>query len=182
MAVRVVQATGRVVRDAIGLELIVQRRLPLPAAEVWEWMTAPARLKQWMGVLRGRPAVGATLQLKMTAEDGAPTEPLEVIECDPLRRYVVEQGTGGQVWRLRVSLAETTLVTGEPVTTVFLGHRLDSARLAGDVGPGWEYYLDRLVAAVDGTPMPDFADYYPQQKPYFERIAMDGDPVGWPAS
>ena len=177
MAVRVVQATGRVVRDAIGLELIVQRRLPLAAVEAWEWVTAPARLKKWMGTLKGKASVGATLQLTMTAEAGKPTEPIEVIECDPQRRFVVEQRSGDQTWRLRISLAET-----DAGTTVFLGHRLENARLAGEVGPGWEYYLDRLVAAVGGDPMPDFADYYPQQKPYFERIAMDGDPVGWPAS
>jgi uncharacterized protein YndB with AHSA1/START domain len=182
MAVRVVQATGRVVRDAIGLELIVQRRLSLSAMETWEWVTAPARLKKWMGTLKGRPSVGATVHLTMTAEDGSPTEALDVLECDPLRRFVVEQRVGDQLWRLRISLAETTLPGGEASTTVFLGHRLDTARLAGEVGPGWEYYLDRLVAAVGGSPMPDFADYYPQQKPYFERIAMDGDPVGWPAS
>jgi uncharacterized protein YndB with AHSA1/START domain len=182
MAVRVVQATGRVVRDAIGLELIVQRRLPVPAAEAWEWVTAPARLKKWIGTIKGRAEVGATLQLTMTAERGSPAEPIEVLECDPLRRYVVEQRTGDQVWRLRISLAETTLPNGEESTTVFLGHRLDNARLAGEVGPGWEYYLDRLVAAVGDAPMPDFTDYYPQQRPYFERLAMDGDPVGWPAS
>jgi uncharacterized protein YndB with AHSA1/START domain len=182
MAVRVVQATGRVVRDAIGLELIVQRRLPLSAAEAWEWVTAPARLKQWMGTLKGRAGIGATLQLTMTAEDGGPTVPLEVLECDPLRRFVVQQGAGDGSWRLRVSLAETTLPTGDVSTTVFLGHRLDNARLAGEVGPGWEYYLDRLVAAVGDAPMPDFADYFPQQRPYFERLAMDGDPVSWPAS
>ena len=182
MTVRVVQATGRVVRDAIGLELIVQRRLTLPAAEAWGWVTAPSRLKKWMGTLKGRADVGATLQLTMTAEDGSPTESIEVLECDPQRHFVVEQRSGDQIWRLRVSLAETTLRTGEASTTVFLGHRLDNARLAGEVGPGWEYYLDRLVAAVGESPMPDFADYYPQQKPYFERLAMDGDPVGWPAS
>jgi hypothetical protein len=113
----------------------------------------------------------------MIAEAGSPTESLEVLECDPLRRFVVQQGTGDQVWRLRISLAET-----DAGTTVFLGHRLDNARLAGEVGPGWEWYLDRLVAAVGGSQMPDFADYYPQQRPYFERLAMDGDPVSWPAS
>lgn len=173
----VVQATGKVVRDAIGLELIVQRRLPIGIDDAWEWMTAPARLKKWMGSLKGRARIGATLQLTMTAENGSPSESLEVIECEPPRRYVVEQRAGDEIWRLRISLAET-----DAGTTVFLGHRLDTARLAGSVGPGWEFYLDRLVAAFHEGPMPDFADYYPQQRPYFERIAMDGDPVGWPAS
>jgi uncharacterized protein YndB with AHSA1/START domain len=178
----VVQATGRVVRDALGLELIVQRRLPVGATEAWEWVTAPARLKHWIGTVKGRPGPGSTVQLTKTAEDGKPTARLEVLECDPPRRYVVEQITDGARWRLRISLAEITASSGEPSTTVFLGHRLHSARLAGEVGPGWEYYLDRLVAAQRGTPMPDWDDYFPQQRPYFERLAMDGDPAGWPAS
>lgn len=177
MAVRVVQATGRVVRDANGLELIVQRRLPMPLDEAWEWVTAPARLKQWMGSLKGRPTLGADLQLRMTAEDGSPTVALEVVECEPRLRYIVEQRDDPQPMRVRVSLAHT-----DAGTTVFLGHRLANARMAGDYGPGWEWYLDRLVAATTGAPMPDFADYSPQQKPYFERVAMDGDPVSWPAS
>ncbi len=164
-------------RDALGLELIVQRRLPIPVDDAWEWVTAPARVKQWIGILKGRPSVGAVLQLTMTAEDGKPTAPLEVLECDPLRRYVVEQAAGDERWRLRISLAET-----DAGTTIFLGHRLDNARLAGSVGPGWEYYLDRLVAAYQAEEMPDWNDYFPQQRPYYERLAMDGDPVGWPAS
>ena len=40
-------ASGRVVRDRAGLEVIVERRLALPAADVWVWLTAPARTKRW---------------------------------------------------------------------------------------------------------------------------------------
>lgn len=171
----VVQATGRVVRDALGLEVIVQRRLPVGLEEAWEWVTAPAKLKQWIGVLKGRPGVGATVQLQMTAEDGKPTSDLHVVECEPLRRYVVEQRSDDETWRLRISLAETGAGT-----TIFLGHRVDDWRAAGMFGPGWEYYLDRLVAAHGKDPMPDFDEYFPQQRPYFERLALDGDPVAWP--
>lgn len=30
--------------------------------------------------------------------------------------------------------------------------------MAGEVGPGWEYYLDMLVAAREGKPLPSFGD------------------------
>ncbi|WP_198958148.1 MULTISPECIES: hypothetical protein [Amycolatopsis] len=36
----------------------------------------------------------------------------------------------------------------------------------GEIGPGWEYYLDLLVAARTGAPRPEFTDYYPAVKPY----------------
>jgi len=29
------------------------------------------------------------------------------------------------------------------------------------MGPGWEYYLDRLAAAMHGNAMPDWDDYWP---------------------
>jgi hypothetical protein len=37
--------------------------------------------------------------------------------------------------------------------------------------PGWEYYLDYLVASRNGTTMPDFNDYYPSQKAYYLDLA-----------
>jgi hypothetical protein len=47
-------------------------------------------------------------------------------------------------------------------------HHLESTEGVGEVGPGWEYYLDLLVAARGSTPKPTFDDYYPSMKPYFE--------------
>ena len=37
-------------------------------------------------------------------------------------------------------------------------HRVDPA-VIGEIGPGWEYYLDQLVAASSGAPLPDFDAY-----------------------
>jgi len=33
-------------------------------------------------------------------------------------------------------------------------HHLDEEAKSEEVGPGWEYYLDRLVAAMNDNPMP----------------------------
>jgi hypothetical protein len=46
-------------------------------------------------------------------------------------------------------------------------HHLSDRKLAGDYGPGWEYYLDMLVAARAGQPLPTFDEYYPAQKAYY---------------
>ena len=40
----------------------------------------------------------------------------------------------------------------------------------GEVGPGWEYYLDMLVAAREGASLPKFDTYYPAQKDYFTAL------------
>ncbi len=35
---------------------------------------------------------------------------------------------------------------------------------------GWEYYLDMMIASRDGTPLPDFVDYYPAQQGYYDGL------------
>ncbi|MCU1422781.1 MAG: ATPase [Microbacteriaceae bacterium] len=172
-----VQATGRVVRDREGLELIVERRVAAPSSEVWEWLTVPARLRKWIGAWKGRPAVGGTIEFTMLFEEGATAETVTILDCVPAERFSAEWAAGGSNWRMGFSLAEV-----DGATRLYLAHRLSDAREAGSVGPGWEYYLDRMIAARAGAPLPEFADYYPVQRPYYERLAMDGDPVGWPGT
>ena len=76
-----------------------------------------------------------------------------------------------------ISLAEV-----DGVTMLFVGERVSDWRAAGAAGPRWEYALDRLRAGVLGETAPDAAGYLPSQRPYYERLAMDGDPVSWPPS
>jgi hypothetical protein len=47
----------------------------------------------------------------------------------------------------------------------------------GAYGPGWEYYLDMLVAARDDLPAPSFDDYYPAMKPYYEALPTQTNPA-----
>lgn len=144
-----IHGTGQVVRDRNGLELIVQRRLPVPVAEAWEWLTSPRRLKRW--------ATRAT-----------------VLEREPHRRVTATWGSDPAP--VTVSLADL-----DGSTVVYASRRVPSARQAGISGPELELSLDRLVAAQTGTAMPTAESYMPQQ-PYYERLAMDGDPEAWPAS
>ena len=44
--------------------------------------------------------------------------------------------------------------------------------LATDVGPGWDYYLDRLVAAETGGDVVavDFAEYHPADADHYRGL------------
>ena len=89
-----------------------------------------------------------------------------VIEaCEPPRRLVVTAIDESGNWRLEARLNET-----DGVTELTLVHHVDDEIAVGEVGPGWEYYLDMLVASRDGSARPDFDDYYPAQKDYFEAL------------
>lgn len=174
---RQVPPTGRVARDADGLEVIVSRSIPAPASEVWEWVTRPEQVRRWYGAFRGTPRPGSVHSVKLTAEEGSPTVRIAVVECVPGERYVIETAGVAAPWRITVSVADLGASS-----RLFIAQRIETAREAGEAGPGWEYYLDRLIAAREGGRMPDFADYFPSQRPYYERLAMDGDPVAWPAT
>ena len=56
------------------------------------------------------------------------------------------------------------------VTELRFTHHLDSTEGVGEIGPGWEYYLDLLVAAREGAPAVEFDDYYPAMKPYYDGL------------
>lgn len=144
----VVQPNGRVVRDRRGLEVIVERRIPLPADELWLWLTTPTKVRKWIGSTTSR-----------------------VLEADERVEL-----TGGD-WTAILSIAGL-----DRGTIVYAKERADTAREAADAGPRWEHSLDRLLAAIAGAKAPTLEPYIATQRPYYERLAMDGDPVGWPPS
>jgi uncharacterized protein YndB with AHSA1/START domain len=157
--------TGHLIDGPEGLTLQLHRTLDRPPEDVWSYLVDPELLR-WYGTYTGDPASGS-VQLAMAE---APDQPREcVIElCEPPSRLrVTLRDPQGGTWRLRLSLdaaAEgpgTDLVFRQPVAGV--------EGMAGDIGPGWEYYLDRLAAALRGGDVDavDFGDYYPAQKEHY---------------
>jgi hypothetical protein len=82
--------------------------------------------------------------------------------CDPPHHLAVRSVDNYGSWHLEAHLTERNGVT----ELRFVQH-LDDSTKVGEVGPGWEYYLDNLVAARTDGPRPDFSDYYPAQKAYY---------------
>ena len=66
---------------------------------------------------------------------------------------------------------EITLTQTGSVTELRFVHHLTNRKLARDFGPGWEYYLDNLVAARVGEKLPTFDEYYPSQKQHYLDLA-----------
>jgi hypothetical protein len=93
--------------------------------------------------------------------EGPPAE-MQIEACEPPRHLAVRSVTEYGDWRLEAHLSEANGVTELRFT-----HHLDAVTSIGDVGPGWEYYLDNLVASRSDGPLPDFNDYYPSQKAHY---------------
>ncbi|MCA9640726.1 MAG: SRPBCC family protein [Polyangiaceae bacterium] len=156
------QPTGKVEKTSTGADLVIERRFKGTLEEVWESVTNSESTARWIGPWRGEPGVGKTVVLTMSFEDGAPDDEMRIEACDPPHHLAV-RSFGQYAVFLEVTLKE--VAAGEVL--MHFVHHVDQPEMVGDYGAGWEYYLDRLVASRDDSPMPTFDEYYPGQKAYF---------------
>jgi uncharacterized protein YndB with AHSA1/START domain len=154
--------TGRLRTTATGRDLVLIRTFRAPIDDVWDSVTQPERVGRWFGTWSAEVVVGVPFEFTMTAEEGNPVCAMTVTTCTPPRHLAASTVDDYGTWNLEVNLTEANGVT----TLEFIHHLPPDAPL-GDVGPGWEYYLDRLVASREGGAMPDFDDYYPSMQDYF---------------
>ena len=146
-----IEPTGRIEPTAEGRDLVIVRSVRAPIEDVWASLTEPARFERWYGTMEGEPGPGATVMVTMTAEENSAPEPARIQECDPPDGFSAELGADDPPWRVAVRLVEE-----DGVTTLTFVHHLTPEIDATDVGPGWEYYADRLEAAHHDRPMPDW--------------------------
>jgi uncharacterized protein YndB with AHSA1/START domain len=153
------QPTGRV----DGEQLIITRTFRAPIEDVWTSVTKSESLERWFGRWEGDAGVGKTVRLLMVFEKGEAWTNVLIETCDAPHHLVVMTTSDFGTKRMEVKLAQT----GETTHLTFVHYLGDKRKMAGEFGPGWEYYFDNLVAARAGEPLPKFEDYYPSQKQYF---------------
>jgi uncharacterized protein YndB with AHSA1/START domain len=156
--------TGRLV----GQDLVLTRTFRAPVDDVWASLTDPERTARWFGPWEGDAAPGKPIKIQMVHEEGEPWMDMTVDACEPPRRLALSSESEHGNWYLEMVLTESAGVT----ELRFVQH-LTGTEGVGEVGPGWEYYLDALVAARDDQPMPSFDDYYPSMKEHFEAQRPD---------
>jgi uncharacterized protein YndB with AHSA1/START domain len=145
-----------------GNELILTRTFRATIDDVWTSVTDSDSTARWFGRWEGEAGEGKTVRLQMLHEKGQPWMEVRIEKCEPPRHLVVQAKDDYGEWRLELTLAQQA-----ETTTLHFVHHLSDRKLAGDVGPGWEYYLDMLVAARAGQSLPAFDDYYPSQKAHY---------------
>ncbi|GLY13814.1 hypothetical protein Kisp01_08300 [Kineosporia sp. NBRC 101677] len=148
--------TGRITRDQNGARLVFTRAYSVPVQQLWAALTEPEQTARWIGRWEGDPTSG-TVSLHMSAEEGTPASPVRIDSCAAPYVLAVTTPAEGEPWTLRLVLSSTA--SGSSLT--FTHEQAGSPDL-GSIGPGWEFYLDRLAAVLDGGEVPeDFEKYYP---------------------
>lgn len=160
-----IQGTGT--RDhSNALEL--RRSFRIRATKLWRYLVDSDYLDQWFGAWQGDPE-SRRVQVTLSAEEGSPTESVEILDCDQRALLLeVRTGQGSERWQLELHI-ETR---DEGSELVFRMPGLDP-QMASSVGPGWEFYLDRLVAAVNGKDAGLVVfepDYYPGLSDYYKAL------------
>ena len=150
---------GTVTRDASGVLLQLRAHLPVAVDVAWAALTDPGQLGRWFGTWTGDPGTG---QVVLTSVEGGGPAPVHLRVCEPPHRLDVELASPDGAWPLSVRLAPQ-----DGGCTVQLVHRLVEPYDAGSVGPGWQYYLDRLAAVVTGEPVPTDWEAYAALAPAY---------------
>ncbi|KAB2349469.1 SRPBCC family protein [Actinomadura rudentiformis] len=148
-----------------GNDLVFTRTFKAPIDDVWASVTEPQRTARWFGHWEGDAGPGRTVKVRLLFEEGEPWSDMRIDVCEPPERLLVTADDEAGHWRL-----ELLLTHQNGVTELKLIQHLTTTEGIGETGPGWEYYLDMLVSSREGTPQPNFDDYYPAQKAYFEQL------------
>ena len=151
--------TGRL----FGTDLVLTRTFRAPVADVWASLTDPERTARWFGPWQGEAGAGSAIKVQMVHEEGQPWMDMTIDACEPPHRLAVSSADEHGSWHMDMALTESAGVT----ELRFTQHLTDTEGV-GELGPGWEFYLDALVASRDGTLTPSFDDYYPSMKEHFE--------------
>ncbi len=154
-------------------QIAFTRTFTAPLDDVWAACTEPEWMERWIGTWTGDPASGKVV-FRMTAQGADAPEDVYLVEaCEPPRRLVLRSrdaasfspdGSGPRVaWQHTLELSEAAGVTTLAFTQVVPDGPV-GADLVASVGPGWDYYLDRLVTVCNGND-PDQIPF----EPYLER-------------
>lgn len=155
---------GQVSEVPDGVRLQFRRSWPDPIDDVWSALTEPDRTLRWIGSYEGERRVGGSGAFTMTHEEEPGSEPLQIVECDPPRRLVVEwQNELG--WRVELDLTESDGGTVLLFTQVF-----PAGTDVPDYALGWHWYLDKLGAEVSGgTPPGAWEEFLAATGPAYGR-------------
>ncbi|MGD9959274.1 SRPBCC family protein [Nocardioides sp.] len=149
--------------------VVFTRDFRAPIESVWAAITESDRLERWIGTWTGDPATGSVL-FHMNAEgDNVSSETFTINACEPPHRIVVTSTPehDDNIWHFELDLVERG-----GTTTLTFSQSVPNAELAAGVGPGWDYYLDRLVAAESGVDVATVVwdDYYPAQSVHYRTL------------
>ena len=166
-----INPTGRLVPTPQGVDIVLTRSIRGPISDVWASVTESERTARWFGRWEGDPQPGGMIRVQMGFEEGDAWSDARIDACDPPSHLALSTSDAAGEWHLEITLE----AQGDTTELTFTHHR-DNSDGAGEIGPGWEYYLDNLIASRESEPLPDFNDYFPALQDHYVRQIAAAEP------
>jgi uncharacterized protein YndB with AHSA1/START domain len=147
--IRLSQHYGSFNKTGEVYDIIFERLLEHPVKKVWEAITRPEQLAQWLGATEVNLSIGGdiTIQLLMAKVVG------KIIALEPERLLEYTWGSESHPELLSIVRWELFEEGNGRCRLVFRERLVDRTYLV-DVGPGWHWYIDALCTLLDGNQPP----------------------------
>lgn len=182
-----VGGTIREITTAAGqFGLSLSRTYASDVDDLWSAWTDPERMARWLGRPFGDLREGGVARLVMSGPDGTEPPPGEtddgatitILHCDAPTRLIVKWVYGHE----DPSIVDLTLKPGNPGHTLLrLDHVVLGEEQARGYGAGWEDFLTRLAAALEGRD-PQFDTLEPQLAPLWGTASCAARPALLPTT
>lgn len=159
--------------------LVLTRTFTAPVEDVWAAVTESERLGRWFGTWSGDPSTGQ-VRLRWDFENDIGDEIYVIDACEAPHHLRVHNlnDDPAQVWTIDMRLRQE-----EGVAVLDFAQVLNQDLPVTDVGPGWEYYLDRLddsvrTGEVSTVGWDGYMEMAPEYAEAFGAGARDGSAAG----
>lgn len=152
------QAHGGVELSPTGRRIVIELDAQTGVRDIWDAFTTADGLRSWAGILCGNADSGdlrfAFLEDGLESAAGS----VRVHRCRPPYKFRLTADTEQGAWDLGLDLSSRT---GTRKITFI--HELAASDDPGTIGPGWEYYLQRMLVHLEGGDVDSvkWDDYYP---------------------
>lgn len=157
---------GIIEESPAGTRIVITREVEFTPAALWDAFTTTRGLEPWVGILRGsREANDLTFSMTEGGQEAKPAR-VAIQRCrEPHELAFTTESEYGN-WNLGVEFAATD--AGSSIRFI---HLLGPNDDPSNIGPGWEYYLERVILSLRGGDVDSVAwdEYYPVLAPAYTK-------------
>ena len=157
---------GAILQIDGAYEILFERRLKHPPQKVWDAIAGPGQMSRWFDKTEMPDPLAEGAEIRFYHSFGDQWSTGKITRLEPGQRIE---------WLWTAGFGPATPISWEIIPEpegcrLVMRQRLDDPAILGRTAAGWHVCLDRMQAAIEGTPDPGGMDYW---LPLFERYKMD---------
>lgn len=149
---------GTIEESTDGTRIVITREVEFGPEDLWDAFTTAEGLAPWVGILRGSRETGDLNFSMVEGGQEANAAKVSIHRCRAPHELAFTTESEYGNWKLGVEIDGTA--TGSRIRFI---HILGAADDPSNIGPGWEYYMERAILSLRGGDVDSVAwdEYYP---------------------